>query len=314
MGEVESGDSYRRQAADMLGQLKLKESVQYLRAMGSLTFFLAMSPPSFEHSISVILNPTGTDCSFFTMAENKHMPALGLEGKSFFLLGLGPTSESAAAAGTLRVTVTDVASGTCTEIQVSPGDTIAEVKLRQQELAGTTGELYIDARAVVPLDDQVTVAAAGIVDGAALVLLVEDDFANTKMALGAIWETSRQKLQSKNGWPDLQRFTDSSEFATCEGVGVDGGLVVKLNLARLGLTGATSCTGNMKLILGLYLDIPVMDKLRSLTEVDMSANRQLTAASLEAWCASPPPRLEKLLLGGCGLTSTYYHFVVAIRH
>ena len=39
----------------------------------------------------------------------------------------------------------------------------------------------------------------------------------------------------------------------------------------------------------------------ALTEINVNGNKQLTAASLEPFCADPPPKLAKLDLKSCDL-------------
>ena len=50
----------------------------------------------------------------------------------------------------------------------------------------------------------------------------------------------------------------------------------------------------------------------ALTELNLNLNKQLTAAGLEPFCASSPPKLAKLFLMNCDLDGELASYVVPI--
>merc|ERR1712054_41566 len=66
-------------------------------------------------------------------------------------------------------------------------------------------------------------------------------------------------------------------------------------LTRLDISAQEGHDGELTLT-----EIPIMDMCGSLVDVDVGSN-PLSLDSLVAWCASPPPNLEKLSIADCEL-------------
>ena len=58
--------------------------------------------------------------------------------------------------------------------------------------------------------------------------------------------------------------------------------------------------------------LPAMSGCVALTKIDLYDNKQLTAAGLEPFCASPPPELARLDLRSCDLDGELACYVVPI--
>ena len=58
--------------------------------------------------------------------------------------------------------------------------------------------------------------------------------------------------------------------------------------------------------------LPAMSGCVALTTIYLNDNKQLTAAGLEPFCASPPPKLAELYIRRCDLDSELACYVVPI--